>query len=158
MTCRHCKNEARMGLKTCADCGLRNSQNCKAWRKNNPEAWKELHRVLYIRRHLRLFSGKIEPEEWTKLLMLYGDRCIACGKHKTELETLGRMLVPDHVIPLVAGGANTIGNIQPLCHSVKLGARGCNSMKGKQHTDYRPSQAARHLEQARDTIVSTGAK
>jgi 5-methylcytosine-specific restriction endonuclease McrA len=62
----------------------------------------------------------------------FGDLCLACGERSR--------LSPDHVVPLVQGGANDISNIQPLCLS-------CNLRKSTKTIDYRdPDRLAAFLE------------
>lgn len=53
---------------------------------------------------------------------IYGKKCLACGSVWS--------ITLDHVIPINAGGKNTIDNLQPLCKS-------CNSKKGTKTIDYR---------------------
>lgn len=55
--------------------------------------------------------------------LVWGWVCLRCG-------TKDRITI-DHVIPLVAGGADDITNWQPLCFW-------CNNAKGEGATDYRP--------------------
>jgi 5-methylcytosine-specific restriction endonuclease McrA len=63
-------------------------------------------------------------EQWGALLAEYGNRCLLCGSEEK--------VVPDHVIPLVRGGAHRLDNIQPLCWK-------CNFRKGTKIADYRAS-------------------
>lgn len=62
-------------------------------------------------------------DEWLALCTRYGNRCLKCGERFDVLS-------PDHIIPLSAGGTNTIDNIQCLCWR-------CNIGKGVKTTDYR---------------------
>jgi hypothetical protein len=74
----------------------------------------------------------------TDQFLALGNRCLCCGHTKEELAYEGLMLVPDHVLALVNGGSDDIGNIQPLCHRYKSGTiEGCNNVKGATHIDYR---------------------
>lgn len=61
-------------------------------------------------------------QEWLDLVAVHGGKCLACSS--TE------RLVPDHVTPLIRGGAHAISNIQPLCSP-------CNIRKGITIKDYR---------------------
>lgn len=67
-------------------------------------------------------EGHHTAGEWRALCARYNHLCLACGEKKP--------LTCDHIIPLVRGGTNYIGNIQPLCAK-------CNSRKGTQTIDYR---------------------
>lgn len=62
--------------------------------------------------------------EWDALCVRYNHCCLACGQRVP--------LTEDHIVPLVKGGTDDISNIQPLC-------RPCNSAKGTQTIDYRPT-------------------
>lgn len=85
-----------------------------------------------VRRARMLQSqGTYTLQEWTAMCEWFGNRCLMCGENETTV---------DHVIPIVAGGANTIQNLQPLCGA-------CNSSKGTKDTDYRdPQQLAAFLQ------------
>ena len=69
--------------------------------------------------------------EWLALCASFGWRCVSCGFNASCVQQLTR----DHVVPIVAGGTNDIGNLQPLC-------RTCNLAKGQQTIDYRPLRLA----------------
>ena len=64
--------------------------------------------------------------EWAETCAKYGNKCLCCGASD-------RPLTRDHVIPLVLGGSDAIGNLQPLCGP-------CNSAKGQTGLDYRPDR------------------
>jgi predicted restriction endonuclease len=70
--------------------------------------------------------------QWATLLRQYGHRCVGCWRTATQLKALGRILVPDHIVPVVKGGLGDITNIQPLCH----GRGGCNNRKGPKYLDF----------------------
>lgn len=77
------------------------------------------------------------PQEWQALKRQLDYKCVGCGKTETELQTLDRILVGDHIVPLAKGGLDSIENIQPLCHSQKLGSRdGCNNKKAAKIYDF----------------------
>lgn len=61
-------------------------------------------------------------KEWVDLCDKYNNKCLCCG----SIDKLS----PDHIIPLIKGGENTIDNIQPLCLK-------CNRKKWKDIVDYR---------------------
>lgn len=75
--------------------------------------------------------------EWLALCATFGWRCVSCGCKATDVQQLTR----DHVVPVVLGGSNDIGNIQPLC-------RTCNLAKGQQVIDYRPLRSQLGREEA----------
>lgn len=66
--------------------------------------------------------GSFTKEEFVELCNKYGNKCLMCGEVKP--------LSADHIIPISAGGENTIKNIQPLCVS-------CNSKKHTKILDFR---------------------
>lgn len=75
--------------------------------------------------------GELNYEGWSLLCDHFGNICLKC---KADVD-----LTIDHVIPMPEG-ANSIENIQPLCH-------GCNSSKRRKDTDYRdPALLAAFLE------------
>ncbi len=59
--------------------------------------------------------------EWELMVAWFGRKCLGCG---------GMPVTVDHVVPLSAGGSNSLPNLQPLC-------RRCNSSKGQDLRDYR---------------------
>ena len=61
----------------------------------------------------RAAEGSYTVQEWLFLKEQYQLRCLCCRKHEVQI----RILTPDHVIPIAAGGTNWIDNIQPLCMS-----------------------------------------
>jgi len=96
--------------------------------------WRAKHqpRVNFLKRaykqRKRNAPGSFASEQFQALIQHYGRNCLCCGEQQE--------LTADHVIPLNQGGADGIGNIQPLCAS-------CNSAKGGyRDTDYRPDGGA----------------
>ena len=103
------------------------------WRKANPEKnAARAHRYLAL---LTGNGGSFTAAEWIALKEEYSGRCAHCLLPETELSRRGRLLSPDHVLPISKGGRNEIANIQPLCH----GRGGCNNRKYAKHEDWRPS-------------------
>ena len=88
------------------------SEYNKQWRQKNKEL-VSFHAKQHIRRK-KGAMGTHTLEDWNLLKNCYGFICPACNELKP--------LAEDHIIPLVKGGSNDIGNIQPLCKS-------CNSRK-----------------------------
>lgn len=62
--------------------------------------------------------------EWERMKELCGNTCVRCGADG--------QLVKDHIKPIYQGGSDGIENLQPLC-------KPCNSSKGPEATDHRPS-------------------
>lgn len=116
-------------------------ERTRARYQRNPQYWldwahKNKHRKLaywHKRRAAKLAGGgQHTPEQWARLRDWFGARCLCCGA--TDRLTM------DHVVPLIAGGTNTIENLQPLCHS-------CNSRKQNKTIDYRnPARLQAFLE------------
>jgi len=63
-------------------------------------------------------GGAHTYDEWEKLKAQYNWTCPTCGRMEPDIT-----LTHDHIIPIFAGGPDSIQNIQPLCVS-------CNSKKG----------------------------
>lgn len=102
-------------------------ERSKQWKKNNIDKVRHIKSVRYARE--KGAGGKYTLAQWSKLVEFYcpDRKCLACGKCAN--------LHRDHVIPLVRGGNNHIGNIQPLCLV-------CNSKKRDKSIDYRPDKGA----------------
>jgi predicted restriction endonuclease len=97
----------------------------KKWAEDNPDKVRSAkannRRKRRAARHAS--SGSFTAEEFRALCERYGSRCLACGDTEAVLEA-------DHVVPLIKGGSDDIGNIQPLCGS-------CNRKKFVNIVDYR---------------------
>jgi 5-methylcytosine-specific restriction endonuclease McrA len=92
--------------------------------RNTPKGQAAAKRAKTKRRSLEFNAvGMFTADEWIDLCERFGNKCVCCGRSDAKLTV-------DHVIPLVAGGDNTIDNIQPLCFE-------CNRSKWKDVTDYR---------------------
>lgn len=79
------------------------------------------------RRYRELTQGLgWSDKQWEGLKKKYDYRCLSCLKKGLDLEA-------DHVEPIVLGGENHIGNIQPLC-------KPCNFKKNRARYghDFRP--------------------
>ncbi len=116
-----------------------------AWTKANPDKVRQRHRRwakahpessqqgCHRRRARKLGNGgTFTAAEWQTLKRQYGFRCVGCWKLEADVKTLGRTLVPDHIVPLIKGGLNHITNLQPLCH----GTGGCNNSKSNEYIEY----------------------
>lgn len=73
-------------------------------------------------------KGTHTKAEWTALVDVLGG-CVRCG---AGLDDLLGAPCKDHIVPVYQGGCDCIANIQPMC-------RQCNSSKGPDDTDHRPS-------------------
>ena len=96
----------------------------RRWKQANPKKTMEYNHAHRARKLGN--GGKITPADFEELKKFYNYTCLDCERREPEIK-----LTLDHVIPLVLGGKNNIGNAQPLCKS-------CNSRKGIQIRDYRP--------------------
>lgn len=102
-------------------------KNLLNWIGNNKERWLELGRMgsKNYKARKKGSKGKYTIEEWQELKEFYNHTCLCCGRKEPEIK-----LEPDHIVPLIDHGSNTIDNIQPLCRS-------CNAKKNKKTIDYR---------------------
>lgn len=94
-------------------------QRASAWIRNNRDRANLTSR---LKKQRRRAAGVLTPDDWNLVLEIYGAACLKCGKDEVTI---------DHIIPVIDGGANLIGNVQPLCGK-------CNSSKGPTFADYRP--------------------
>ena len=81
----------------------------------------------------RKFRGK---SAWRMVIDVIGNTCLRCG------DTQGK-ITRDHIVPLASGGANNIGNCQPLCVE-------CNYRKGLDVADYRTPALKQFIEYLSD--------
>jgi 5-methylcytosine-specific restriction endonuclease McrA len=94
-------------------------ENLRRWVDENKDRSNLLNR---LKKQRRRGAGILTAADWELVLETFGAVCLACGKAEVTI---------DHVVPVSAGGANTIDNVQPLC-------RWCNTSKGTKTVDYRP--------------------
>ncbi len=111
------------------------SRNQRIWGLLNPEKKRALGRKSQHTRRARIrgCEGEYTLDQWTRLLVFFGHRCLCCGYSQDDLALVGRRLTLDHVRPLARSGDNSIENFQPLC----CGKSGCNQRKGTRWIDYR---------------------
>lgn len=88
-------------------------------------------------------KGRVSPRDWRRLCRRYGGRCAYCSAKAS--------LTMDHVVPLVRGGSNTIGNILPAC-------RPCNCRKqGRFIMEWRLGKS-RSTERRVDALAAVNAR
>lgn len=92
----------------------------RMWRQQTGKMQEYSHKRRVL---IESAGGNFTIEEFQEMCEAYGWVCLCCGE---ECESL----TVDHVKPVSKGGANDIGNIQPLCGS-------CNSSKSTREVDYR---------------------
>lgn len=81
-------------------------------------------------------KGTHTKSEWLSILETCDWKCVKCQSKQG--------LVKDHINPIYKGGSDSIDNIQPLCRS-------CNSAKGPENKDFRPSNWKERLPNACQT-------
>lgn len=79
-------------------------------------------------------GGSWTGKQWLTLKTVHDNKCLGCGRAEAEVIAMGRKLVPDHIKPVSIGGANSIENLQPLCHG---DGSSCNMLKSARWIDYR---------------------
>jgi 5-methylcytosine-specific restriction endonuclease McrA len=99
-------------------------QSAREWTRRNREACRNQLRI-YRARKFAAPGVHFTDRQFAALCKQYENRCLCCGREDVKLTA-------DHVVPLSRGGADDIGNIQPLC------AR-CNQGKCDRTIDYRPA-------------------
>ena len=126
--CKRCGNTRRFkSSRACIDCHYRKKNKkdyTPAWRKRNPDKWHEQSRRSRSKRRAILRNVESSSYNFKHICNQYGNKCLCCGRADVKLTV-------DHVIPLSRGGADSVKNIQPLCHV-------CNAKKHTRKTDYRP--------------------
>lgn len=123
----YAKNGAAIRAKS-AEWGRANPERAKernrAWSKT--EKGKLTGKAGVHRRRARIMGagGSFTRAEFKALCTATGNVCLCCRK----AVPFGK-LEADHIVALVNGGDNSIGNIQPLC-------RHCNADKGKKTMNF----------------------
>lgn len=82
-------------------------------------------------------KGRVRPEDWKALCRRFGHRCAYCGEKLP--------LTMDHVVPLVRGGSNFIGNILPACRSCNCRKQGRFIMEWRMGKSRRTAKESRAL-------------
>ena len=131
--CRVCREEKLLGefqadgkggrrpeCRTC--CNYQRVQ----WAHSTPERHARALKLRadYVARR-KAASGSHSEAEWQARLAQYRHRCAYCGAGD-------RPLVREHVVPLIGGGTDDIGNVVPACQP-------CNARKYARQ-DMRPAQ------------------
>ena len=86
-------------------------------------------------------GGYHSKEQWEKLKVRHKWMCAFCKRQEPEIS-----LTKDHIVPLLLGGTDNIGNVQPLCRS-------CNSKKG-----HKTNWKSRELRESPERIILSQAK
>lgn len=117
IACAHCGESFPRQRTTAKFCSPKCSQQASRVYADKAEQRNAAVR----RRRLRKTgaSGWHAESEWLALCLRARGKCAVCGRKSK--------LTRDHIIPLAAGGADDITNIQPLCAP-------CNSRKGARRT------------------------
>lgn len=99
------------------------------WRMSNPEASNELGRRHSNRRRARRLNNGVEPYTETQVLEKYGALCHLCDKEidltaprRAGVDGWENGLHIEHLIPIVAGGTDSLENVRPshgLCNLKK---------------------------------------
>ena len=97
-----------------------NKEKLKLQRKNRYQNNKEKALSHVHRRRARKLGNGVEPYTRTDMLQMYGHACYLCGK-EINLSISGKIGSPnwenglhiEHVIPLSAGGPDTLENVRP---------------------------------------------
>jgi 5-methylcytosine-specific restriction endonuclease McrA len=93
---------------------------------NDPEYRAKVRAWFAVRNNKkRTNGGTLTLDDWMFLVDLAQRKCLKCGQ-ETKLTI-------DHIIPVTAGGATNVWNVQPLCFP-------CNSSKQTKVIDFRPDE------------------
>jgi len=105
----------------------KNLERLREWARINSKKYRDriIAQTQKRRAIIRNLNEHFTKEEWQALKKKYNFTCLMCKERESKI-----ILSPDHVIPLLHGGKNTIDNIQPLCIR-------CNSVKNNKIIDYR---------------------
>lgn len=93
----------------------RDLEHVMKWQRKNPDRVRIYRDLRRVRKHGA--AGRHTAAEVAELRRLQKNRCAVC---KTKL----RKTHKDHIVPLVRGGSNDIGNIQLLCPSCNCSKQG----------------------------------
>lgn len=137
--CKNCSNKVKFSRnKFCSQkCALEDkAKRYSKWRdkeyiKEYMKEYSKTESAVLLRKKstakrraiIHKLGEHFSKKEWKELCEKYNNTCLKCRGKNLELS-------PDHIVPLINGGTNTIDNIQPLC-------RKCNREKWKDSTDYR---------------------
>jgi 5-methylcytosine-specific restriction endonuclease McrA len=87
--------------------------------------------------------GSHSLRQWRELKARFGHRCLGCGVAEPVV-----VLTRDHVTPLIAGGRDSVDNLQPLCEA-------CNGEKGCSFRELRPERLLCSASTSSHTTTST---
>lgn len=110
--------------------------------KESPAYRAARHRKDILRRWRKYNNGTLAADggiHWTKLAERQGSlTCAVCGRVCVpRCDDMGMWPTVDHIVPLVAGGTHTWGNVRLLCLS-------CNSAKSAQDIKIKHSNPTLH--------------
>ena len=108
--CKNCNKQITSKSEQCRSCSQLGRQ---PWNKKFSSRSDERT----VRRLRETSAAGLSRTQRTKLLKLWQNQNLSCSYCSTKCETV------DHVIPLIRGGSNFVGNLVPAC-------RRCNSSKG----------------------------
>lgn len=80
---------------------------CKIQTKKNSKVRQERVKVARSK-------GRHTKKQWQRLVKTFGGVCLRCGDPN-------KPVTKDHILPLYAGGDDTIKNLQPLCLECNVG-------------------------------------
>lgn len=94
--------------------GVSPEESHKRWAEKNQDKVKAMAKARRMREENA--PGSHTQAEWLTLVNANEGRCEDCGRRRPPTK--------DHIIPLIMGGSDDIGNIQVLC-------KPCNSRKAR---------------------------